>query len=203
MKPKTIITIVLIAFVAVSAVWLITSEMNKPAPAKTTVAQDEKPAEVSEPDTATMENATQSQGSTTDISKTESPTSEEPKVAKEEPKKEKAKVVVTFFQTTHKCASCIIIEKFTSEALNRFYTRQLADGTVQYQTINVDEPGNEHYVDEYQLVSKTLVISLYQGKKEVKWKNLMEIWNLLNNEEGFVQLVKDTIDGYLASGGLS
>ncbi len=44
MKPKTIVTIVLLAFVAVSAIWLIANEVNKPGVPKTSGDSNQDPA---------------------------------------------------------------------------------------------------------------------------------------------------------------
>lgn len=63
--------------------------------------------------------------------------------------------------------------------------------------INVDEPGNEHYWDDYKLESKSLVIVLYRGNKQVKWENLKDVWLLLEDENGFHDYVKSHISAML------
>ena len=40
--------------------------------------------------------------------------------------------------------------------------------------VNVDEPANEHFIKDYQLYSKSIVIVKMQDGKELKWENLDE-----------------------------
>jgi hypothetical protein len=73
----------------------------------------------------------------------------------------------------------------------------LADGKLKFYSINVDEPGNEHYWDDYKLDSKSLVIVLFRNGKQVKWENLKDVWLLLNDEAAFHNYVKDNTAEYL------
>jgi hypothetical protein len=103
MKPKTIITIVLIAFVAVSAVWLIVSEINK--------AGMQKAASNTYPEIATQTDATEPQLLVTpnqaSSTPTEQPTIDAPKQSDVEaqPKAKKdddAYVVAYYLHTTRR-----------------------------------------------------------------------------------------------------
>lgn len=73
----------------------------------------------------------------------------------------------------------------------------MADGKLKFISINVDEPGNEHYWDDYKLESKSLVIALFRNGKQVKWDNLKDVWLLLEDETGFHQYVKSNISALL------
>ena len=68
---------------------------------------------------------------------------------------------------------------------------------MKFISINVDEPGNEHYWDDYKLESKSLVIVLFRNGKQVKWENLKDVWLLLEDETGFHQYVKNNISALL------
>ncbi len=73
----------------------------------------------------------------------------------------------------------------------------MADGKLKFVSINVDEPGNEHYWDDYKLESKSLVIVMMRDGKQVKWDNLKDVWLLLNDEAAFHNYVKENIAAYL------
>jgi hypothetical protein len=103
MKPKTIITIILIAFVAVSAVWLIASEINK--------AGMQKAAGNTNPEIATQTDATEPQplvttiqtGTTlTEQSVINAPKQSEVEVQSEPKKKDNAYVIAYYFHTTRR-----------------------------------------------------------------------------------------------------
>ena len=103
---------------------------------------------------------------------------------------ESPKVEVYYFHTTMRCASCHKIQQFTEEALAGF-PEKLESGEIEYQIINVEEPANKHYVEDYGLYTKSVVLSLQKNGKEVKSKNLDKIWQLLNNKKKFIAYVQD------------
>ena len=99
-------------------------------------------------------------------------------------------VEVYYFHTSMRCSSCHKIQQFTEEALQEGFPEELASGKLKYQVINIEEPGNEHYAEDYGLYTKSVVLSLKKEGKEVKFKNLDKIWQLLNNRNKFVSYVK-------------
>jgi hypothetical protein len=106
-------------------------------------------------------------------------------------------VVAYYFHGTLRCASCKKIEAYTKEAIETGFPKQLKSGLLEWRMINTDLPENEHYVGDYQLFTKSLVIVDMKDGKQVAWKNLDKIWQLLGNEEYFVQYVQHEINGYL------
>ncbi|MGB2601308.1 MAG: nitrophenyl compound nitroreductase subunit ArsF family protein [Candidatus Omnitrophota bacterium] len=103
---------------------------------------------------------------------------------------EASSVEVYYFHTAMRCPSCHKIQQFTEEALQEGFPEELKSGELKYQVINVEEPGNEHYVEEYGLYTKSVVLSLQKGGKEVEFKNLDKIWQLLNNKNKFVSYIQ-------------
>jgi hypothetical protein len=61
----------------------------------------------------------------------------------------------------------------------------------------VEEAENRHYVQDYQLFSRSLVISLVKQDKEVTWKNLTDVWKLVRDKDKFFQYVKDEVEKFL------
>ena len=116
-----------------------------------------------------------------------------PTVIAEEP----ARVEVYYFHTTMRCSSCHKIQQFTEEALQQGFPEELESGELKYQVINVEEPANKHYVEEYSLYTKAVVLSLQKGGKEVEFKNLDKIWQLLNNKNKFVSYIQGETRSFL------
>jgi hypothetical protein len=108
-------------------------------------------------------------------------------------------VIVYYFHGTLRCASCKKIEAYSKEAIESRFPDQLKSGLLVWRLVNTDLPENEHYVGDYQLFTKSLVIVDMKDGKQVAWKNLDKIWQLLNNENYFVEYVQHEINGYLKS----
>ena len=107
------------------------------------------------------------------------------------------KVVVYYFHQTVRCSTCLEFEAFSKKALDSYFGKELAGGRVEWQVLNMDLPANRHYVDEFKLFTKALVIEKVHEGKPVAWKNLEDIWAFEGDEAGFTKLVKDAIAAYL------
>ena len=110
-----------------------------------------------------------------------------------------SKVVVYYFHGTARCPTCRKFESFSSEALQRAFAEALKDGRLEWRMVNVEESGNEHFVSDYQLYSKSIVIVKIQDGKQIAWKNLKRIWELVRDKEAFMRYVKDEVSSYLGA----
>ena len=106
-------------------------------------------------------------------------------------------VRVYYFHTTQRCASCKKIEALTEEAIRAGFGEELAAGNLEWQLINTDEAPNRHFIKDYQLYTKSVVVvDLVNGQQE-RWKNLPKIWELLNDPAAFGQYVRQEVRAYL------
>ncbi|PIW79889.1 MAG: hypothetical protein COZ98_05195 [Candidatus Omnitrophica bacterium CG_4_8_14_3_um_filter_43_15] len=109
------------------------------------------------------------------------------------------KVIAYYFHTTFRCSSCHNIEQYTEEAIKNNFAKEVETGELVYKVINIEEKGNEHFVQDYKLYTKSVVLSLIQGGKEVRFKNLEQVWQLLRNKDKFYQYIKNETQGFLDS----
>jgi len=58
-------------------------------------------------------------------------------------------VVVTYFTSDQRCPTCLKIEKQTREAVEGGFAKELADGVLRFQTLNMDRAENKHFVGDY------------------------------------------------------
>lgn len=105
--------------------------------------------------------------------------------------------VAYYFHTTYRCPSCVKIEQWSEEAILAGYEDRLRDSTLQWHSINVDEPAHKHFVDDYQLYTKTLIVAEFKNGKQVRWKNLDRVWHLLSNKEKFIDYVRAEINDWM------
>jgi hypothetical protein len=108
-----------------------------------------------------------------------------------------AKVVAYYFHTTFRCSSCRKIEAYSREAIESGFAKELKDGRLAWCSINVDERTNRHFIQDYQLFSKSLVLVKMKDGKQAEWKNLMKVWQLLGNKEAFLRYVQVELRSYL------
>jgi hypothetical protein len=101
-------------------------------------------------------------------------------------------VTVINFHGEKRCRSCIRIGTLAEKTLQQHFAAEMQAGDVRWEHINYEAPGNTHYVDDYQLVSSTIVATLWRDGREVKWTMLDDVWDHLDDEAAF--------DAYLANG---
>lgn len=166
MKARTIVTIVLLLFVSVSAGYLAVKELSRGSEAASvggdpppTVASANEPAAVGE-------------GSG---------------------------VVVYYFHGTVRCPTCRKFESYCDELIREDFSEQVGNGRLEWRIVNVDEPQNKHFVDDYQLYTKSIVVVKRAPGGQAEWKNLEKIWQLVGDKQAFVKYVRDEITSYLGS----
>jgi hypothetical protein len=104
-----------------------------------------------------------------------------------EVKAHNAKVIAYYFHGTFRCTTCRTIEEYSHDAIQTYFAKELGNGSLEFRPVNVEEPENKHFIQDYQLVSKSLVLSLVSDGKEKKWKNLADVWKLVRDKEKFFQ----------------
>jgi hypothetical protein len=107
------------------------------------------------------------------------------------------RLTVYYFHTNYRCRTCQQFEKLIKEVLGKDYADEISDGVVALELVNVDKVKNEHFVDDYRLMTKSLILSLEKGGEELEWKNLDKIWTLVRDTETFKDYVRQGIDDYL------
>ena len=84
-------------------------------------------------------------------------------------------VFATYLHGTLRCATCRKLEAYSEEALKTAFQEELNDSSLVWRTINYDEKENEHYLKDYSLYTKALILSRVKDGSELEWKNLSKI----------------------------
>lgn len=108
-----------------------------------------------------------------------------------------SKIIAYYIHQTKRCPSCRKIEAYTDEAITSHFADKLESGDLEWRLINIDDEGNEHYMDDYQLFTKSVILSRVENGKEVEYKNLKKIWELLNNKEKFIDYIESEIQTFM------
>ena len=107
------------------------------------------------------------------------------------------KVVAYYFHGSFRCATCNAMEKFSREAIDTNFKDAVASGKLEFKSVNVEDRWNEHFVKDYQLYTKTLILSSIKDGKEVKSQNLDKIWEYARNKQKFVDYVTAEVGGFM------
>ena len=108
-----------------------------------------------------------------------------------------SKVYAYYFHGDFRCPTCRKLEEYSRGAIESNFKEELASGKLEFRTVNVEEKGNEHYVSDYGLYTKSLVLSLVKDGKEARFENLSRIWDLVGKKDRFYDYVKEKVSGFL------
>lgn len=104
--------------------------------------------------------------------------------------RQQVKTVVYYFHGNMRCSSCRKIEAYTKEAIQSGFAGALKNGYLELKVINVEEPGNDHYVKDFQLYTRSVVVERNLDNEQEQWKNLDRVWNLVRNKTAFMEYVQ-------------
>lgn len=108
-----------------------------------------------------------------------------------------SQVLVRYFHGDVRCQTCLQFEDWAKAAAQSF-PDELASGRLQWQLVNFDLPENKHYIKDYALAEKSLVLVKQEKGKTIRWKNVEEFWDFEENQkQEFVSLVHNLIQDYL------
>lgn len=104
-------------------------------------------------------------------------------------------IAVYYFHPTARCETCINIEAYSKEAVNSWKMNYA--GKVEWKALNIDEKENEQYMNKYSLQFSSLIISEQEEGKELKWKNLEDIWKLAGNKFEFISYLHNELNLFI------
>lgn len=108
-------------------------------------------------------------------------------------------VVMTYFISGTRCESCQKIEALTKETAEQDFAEALASGKLVFRVIDTGEPGYQHFTKDYQLTSKTVILSHRVNGKETEWSDMAKVWDLLDEAPDFHTYLGEQIRKYLGS----
>ncbi|GAB4032146.1 MAG: hypothetical protein Fur0012_10300 [Elusimicrobiota bacterium] len=97
--------------------------------------------------------------------------------------------VVYYFYTNTRCSSCKAIEAYTREAVETQLSSGYNGWKVEFKGVNVDLRENSHFIQDYWLNSKSVVVQKFQDGKPENWGLLRDVWQLLGNKETFINYI--------------
>ena len=207
MKGKNVLTVLLLVFVIASLGYVAFGELGSrasaPAPEKTSApAAPAKPAALAATVAPVRAAApTPVTAAVTQEPKTPAPL---PERAPEAAKGAKAEApaagkhfVAYYLHGRARCVSCTTIERLTKNALDTHFADAQKTGLMEVRLVNVETPENRHYIQDYQITNQSVILSELQDGKEVRWKNLKQVWRLLRDEKAFDDYIRTETDAFL------
>jgi hypothetical protein len=106
-------------------------------------------------------------------------------------------VIAYYFHGDVRCDTCRKLEAYSRATIEARFADELAAGALQWRLVNVDEAENEHFIDDYGLYTRSLVLSEVVDGREARWKNLDRIWELVGDRLAYDDYVRTEVAAFL------
>ena len=117
--------------------------------------------------------------------------------AASQPETTDAKVIAYYFHVTVRCTTCRMIESYSREVVEQKFGADIAKGRLQYKLVNLQLPENRHFVKDYQLFTKSLVLVRFDKGKQTEYKVLNDTWELVGDKSAMQAYVEREVRDYL------
>ena len=107
-------------------------------------------------------------------------------------------VKVYYLHGNMRCPTCRTIEANAKEAVETGFVEELKSGQIEWQVINYESPGNEHYALDYEVVAPIVVLAKYEAGKQLAWKGLPDVWEHVSDKSAFVGYVQTELRNFMA-----
>jgi hypothetical protein len=103
------------------------------------------------------------------------------------------KIVVYYLHGNARCPTCYKLENFAKSVVETDFADPIKNGKLEWKTVNVEDKGNEHYTNDYKLYTKSVIVSTQKDGKEVSWKNLDQIWQLIGDQTQYMDYIRKEV----------
>ncbi len=100
-------------------------------------------------------------------------------------------VEVIDFHSTHRCKTCLAIEKSAKAVLEKEFANELKSGKIVFKTINVDEASNAKIAEQFEATGSALWI--YRADKKIKVDLTDFAFMNVGNTEKFSEKIKTEV----------
>lgn len=95
-------------------------------------------------------------------------------------------LTVYYFHGNQRCMTCNKIEELAKAAILGKFAAEIADGRVAFRSVNVEEPANEHFIKDFDLASRTVVMA-----KGGKYEKFDAVWTLVRDPQKLTGYIQD------------
>ena len=107
-------------------------------------------------------------------------------------------VVVYYFHRKFRCQSCEVLESTLMSTIQVTYSNHFGAGRLAMCIINVDDPENRFYLEQFEILGNSIVIVEKRGGVILRYKNLESIWDVSEDRDAVTQLLRTEVAGFLS-----
>lgn len=98
-------------------------------------------------------------------------------------------LAVYYFHGNQRCMTCNRIEELAKAAIEGKFAKEMSEGRVVFRSVNVEEPANEHFIKDFELATRTVVMA-----RDGKYEKFDAVWTLVGEPAKFTAYLQQGAD---------
>jgi len=107
------------------------------------------------------------------------------------------RVIIYQFHRRFRCDSCYKLEVAINEALQTHFPEEVKEGKVIFKVVDLDAEGSDPYEKKYDFFYNTVIVVDIENGEELRFKNLEEVWGLVEQKDVTIEFIRSHITDYL------
>jgi hypothetical protein len=107
------------------------------------------------------------------------------------------RVVVYQFHRRFRCEACHTLEATIRETFNTHFPEEIEAGRLVFEVVDLDADGNGHYAEDFDFFYNTVIVVDVEQGQETRFKNLEEVWSLVDNKQKAMEFIRSHVAEYL------
>ena len=104
---------------------------------------------------------------------------------------------VYFFYNDIYCSTCEKLENYALSTIQADYAGELSSGMLQWRTLDMRTSENKHYIEEFSLYSKSIVLVAFENQTITRFKNLEGIWDKVGEEMEYRSYIRENLKTFM------
>lgn len=109
------------------------------------------------------------------------------------------KVQLLYFHPRFRCVSCNNIEKFAGQVAETDFEREMKDGTLEFESLQIDDPRNRAVVEELGVTGSSLYV-VVTGGGEREHREIKSVWLSWDNPGKCREIISSEVAAALEGG---
>ncbi|TWU37755.1 hypothetical protein Q31b_45440 [Novipirellula aureliae] len=106
-------------------------------------------------------------------------------------------VVVNYFYSNTRCATCRAIEAQTEETIRADFAEELDSGKLSWKTLNYEQDRNSELTSQFEIVMPVVVLTRFEDGTMVDWNRLDQVWGLVSDKPAFAEMIRGEVNKML------
>ena len=107
------------------------------------------------------------------------------------------KLVVYYFHGNARCKTCLTIEMYALEAIETGFPEALRANRIEFLPVNLELPENEHFIDDFKLAARTVVLQKVVDGERKDYHNLHRVWELVGKKDAYIAYVHGETEKFM------